>query len=58
MKKINSWPWFFTGIGFLTIMTSPQAPNPGIMLFGGIFLVVVSVIWMMKDKKNRKDSEK
>lgn len=57
MKKENSWSLFLLGIGCLIIMTAPQTPDPGTMLFGGILVVIMAVLWMIRKKKNKKNSE-
>lgn len=44
-------------IGFLIIMTAPQTPTPGLMIFGGILIVVMSGAAILRSKK-RKDDHK
>lgn len=55
MKRANSWTLFFLGIGLLIIMTSPQTPNPGIMIFGGVLIVVMCGIRLFKSRKKKDD---
>ncbi|HJB00788.1 MAG TPA: multidrug transporter [Candidatus Mediterraneibacter merdavium] len=57
MKRANSWTLFFMAIGFLIIMTAPQTPTPGLMIFGGILIVVMSGAAILRSKK-RKDDHK
>lgn len=55
MKKANSWPVFFLGIGCLIIMTAPQAPEPPVMILGGLMVVLIAVAAIVKSRKNRDD---
>ena len=57
MKKVNSWPVFLLGIRCLIIMTAPKAPDPPVMILGGLMVVLIAVMLIIRSGKNRHDSE-